>query len=148
MKIRTIAALGAVAAMIAEPATASPFAADPADHRIGAVAALRLRLPLGPSQRQARLGVTMNAQHRYVTSERGVRRVDIDGLEIAFSRSGPALYAGGSDVGQPTGHRLPAAADDEDKFPWGTIGLVLGGAALLGGAYFLHVIDESEENSE
>lgn len=147
--IRQLATLLALPGLVAaSPVTAAPLGEGAIDQRIGAAAVLRMRIPLGRATTDhGRLGLAMNLQHRMVTADHELRRVDAEGVELAFGRAGLALRLAGADIA-PLDQRLGAGSADERKSPWGTIALVVGGAALLSGAYLLHVIHQSEKNSD
>lgn len=146
MKREMATLLGLVSLVAASPVTAASLGEDPIDRRTGGAAVLRLRIPLGRSAADhGRLGLAMNIQHRLVTAEHQFRRIEAEGLELGIGPTGPVFLVGGADI-----VRLDErfGAGGERKSPWGTIGLVVGGAALLGGAYLLHIIHESEKNSD
>lgn len=147
MKMKTFAALAAIGAALTPPLSAAELAPGPVGHQVGAVAGLRLRLPLGPARTPARLGLALNSQHRYVGSGSRIEQFDIDGLELGFSSAGPRMLIAGTDVAR-LDERFGAGAGDETQFPWKTVGLVLGAAALAGGIYVAHIVHESNENSE
>lgn len=140
------AIVGLVSIAVAQPAAAASFSDGPVDHRTGAVAALRFRVPFGPAAEGGRLGLAVNVQHQFVRADHAIRRVDMDGLELAFGRSGPAFYVGGTDVARLDEGRRATSGDE--RSPWGTIGLVVAGAALIGGACLLYIAHEAEKNSD
>lgn len=138
-----ILAAGVAAAL---PAQAAPYQQQDFGTRAGAFAGGRVLLPFGGPGAKAPRASLMVAPTFVRNGTTGLRRGYGSGLEFGFSGRGPHLSAGGMTLwsgGEPV-----RAQERLGLSTLATAGVVVAGAALIGGVIFAVKVAEANRNSD
>jgi hypothetical protein len=144
MRLRRLVSLFAFLAL-AQPVAAATLGDGASAPRIGVAAQAYLRVPIG---RQGSNGPGLGLRTVMLRQERnglgqmtGVR-AESDAVDLRLGFDGSSTFAIG---GRPVSGNLERRAN---LSTWGTVGVVVGGLALVGVAAYAHIVHLSEKHSD
>jgi hypothetical protein len=141
----------ACASLLLAPVEAAAAQYETVDVRPGGFVGARFKIAFGganASKPRAALAIAPTLTRR--SDEAGVRTSIGEGVALNFGRK-PTLTLAGVRADQALGLTPSKDVDAEHKLgvsTGGWIAIGIGVAAVAGGLYFLHLVDEAEENSD
>ena len=138
------------AAVVIAPANAAGWQDSTVDVRPGAFVGARLKLPLGErTAAKPRAELAIAPTQSRISSDGRVRTRIGEGVALNLQPGPkPGLTLGERRADALLGLQSQGRKDVDRKLGISTLGVVLIGAALAGGIYFLYLVHEAEENTE